>query len=122
DVGEEPHLVVADLAQQRGCEPLLLEEIEYARRAIVARWIIGGAGEPRRARAVGDGTTGITGRERRELAEPTGDHRSQRAARGNPQKAVALTQLAILVAAADHKRARELVLPQGERHDVERVI
>ena len=60
--GEQPHLVLAHLTQQLGCEPLLLEEIEYARRAIVARWIIGGSGEPRGARAVRDGAAWVTGR------------------------------------------------------------
>src|SRR2546429_830066 len=36
-----------------------------------------GSGEPRSARAVGDGTAWVTGRERLELTEPTGDHRSR---------------------------------------------
>src|SRR5439155_23651229 len=99
-VGQQPHLVLAHLAQHLGCEPLLFEEIEYARGAIVAGWIIGGSGEPRSARAVGDGTAWGTGRERLELAEPTRDMRLDGAARGNPQKAVTLAQLAVLVAAA----------------------
>src|SRR2546429_10004971 len=81
-----------------------------------------GSGEPRSARAVGDGTAWVTGRERLELTEPTGDHRSQGAARGNPQKAVTLAQLAVLVAAAHDAGFQQPVSLEGERHDVERVI
>src|SRR5437879_13142465 len=92
--------MLADAPQELRRELLLFEEVEHPGSAIVTRRIIGGAGEPRRARAVGDGSRRLACGEHLELAEPARDPRPQGAARGNPQKGVTLAQLAVLVAAA----------------------
>ena len=57
-----------------------------------------------------------------ELAEPAGQHRPQPATGRHPQEAVALAELAVLVAAAGHERLVETAARDVERHDVQMVI
>src|SRR2546425_1998086 len=107
-LGQEPDLMLAHLAQQRRREVVALEELEHRGRPIVTGGVVGRTGEPIGAGPIWDLTGGRRRRQPRKLAEPPGDHGSQRAARGHPQEAVSLTQLAILVASADRSEERRV--------------
>src|SRR2546428_2483013 len=114
--------MLADAPQELRRELLLAEEADPPGSAIVTGRIMGGPGEPSRPRAVRDGSRRLACGEHLELAEPTGDHRPQRAVRRDAEKTVALSQLAVLVAPTDDERSGELLLAKRERHDVERVV
>ena len=83
---EQPDLVLTHPAEQLGGEPLLAEEAEDRGGPVVARRIVGGAGEPVAARAVGDPFGMLAIGECGELAEPAGDHRPEGAAGREPQE------------------------------------
>src|SRR5690242_1563445 len=99
--GQQPYLMLAHLAQQRGVQSLLLEEVEHRRGAVVARRIVRRPGEARGALSVRHLARIRRLRQLGELAEPSGDDRPQGAIFRDPEERVALFQLAILVAAAD---------------------
>src|SRR5207249_9837839 len=66
---QQPHLVTTHLAQEHGREPLLCEELEHPRRAIMAHGIVRRAGPARGPFAVRYLARGPLG-EPREFTEP----------------------------------------------------
>src|SRR5690242_18139081 len=116
--------MLAHLSQEVRTQPLYVEKVEHRSRSVMARRIVGRPGEPGGARTVSDlqSHRRFPMSQRLELAEPAGDHRPERAVARNPQEAVSLAQLAVLVAAADHECLRQPLSSQRERHDTERVI
>src|SRR5213593_4378156 len=99
--------MLAHLAQQRRREVVPLEELEHRCPPVVAGGVVGRTGESIGAGAVWDLTPDRRRGQQRKLTEPPGDHGPQRAARGHAQEAISFTQLAILVASADHERGSE---------------
>ncbi len=113
--------MLAHGAQELGIEALLAKEIEDLGRPVVGGRVVGGAGEAGGPVAVRH-PVGWRVRQIRELGEPAGDHRAQIAARRDPQEAVALAELHVLVAAAHHPGALEPLVGQRPRDHVERVV
>ena len=99
-----------------------VEEVEHARRAVVARRIVGRAREPRTARPVGHAAVARTRGESVELREPPRHDRSKLAAGRHAQKAIPLAELAIFVAASHDERIVERFRRDGEGDDVEGVV
>ena len=101
---KQPHLMLADLAEQFGGQTMLCEEIEHRRGPVMAGWVVGGAGEAPRPGAVLHFTSEWVG-QCVELAIPAREDRSQLAVPRKAQEAVPLTELAVLVPAADDEGA-----------------
>src|SRR2546425_13230728 len=95
--------MLAYLAQQRRREVVPLEELEHRCPPVVAGGGVGRTGESIGAGAVWDLTPDRRRGQQRKLTEPPRDHGPQRTAPGPAQEAISLTQLAILVASADHE-------------------
>src|SRR5262245_39295330 len=98
--------MLAHLSKQCRRDPLLGEEPEHSCSPVMAHGVVRGAGPTRGAFAERHGPGGAVG-ELRELAVPTGDHGEPIERRRHAQEAVALTELAVLVATAGDERAGE---------------
>src|SRR5204863_3759075 len=68
--GQNFDLMLIQLAQFRGCELLLLEELEHSGGAVVARKVVRRARKPRRARSIRHASTRARATEIGEFAEP----------------------------------------------------
>jgi hypothetical protein len=107
--------VLRDRAQELRRETSILEEVEDARRAVVTRRVVGRPGEAGSAAPVGNARRVVLGRQLLELGEPArvdGSHLFR--LRRQPQEAVALTELEVLVAAANDPGVLEPVLRDRE--------
>ena len=95
--------MLIDTPQLDRRERLLLMEVEHRRRAIVRRGIVCGAGE--RCGAVCERHALAAGVfERFEFGKPSGQNRAKPTPVRHAQEAVALAELAVLVAAAGDER------------------
>src|SRR5215204_2089084 len=120
--GEQPDLMLAHLTQERRREPMLTEEVEHTDGAIMTRGIVGRAGELVASRSIGYPVRSLPVAQNGKLAEPPRHDRPQVGIRGDPQIAVSLPQLAILVTAAHNKGVAESLVSERDRYRVERVI
>ena len=101
-LGEQRRLGEVALPQALGRQALLVEEVEDARRPVVARRVVRRAGEAHAAARVLGGAGLVRRVQLLELGEPARDRRAQLVGlRRQPQEAVALAELEVLVAAAD---------------------
>ena len=92
---EQVDLVAVGRAQALGGQPLLGEEGEHAGGAVVARRVVGRAGEALGPAPVGDARRVVLVGQRAELRVPAGDRRAQvLGVRGQAQEAVALARAA----------------------------
>src|SRR5439155_16439821 len=98
--GEEPNLMLAHLPEERGREPALSEEVEHRDGAIMAGRIVGRAGELVASLSIGYPLPALPVGQDAELVEPPRHHRPKLGVRREPQKAVSLPQLTVLVPAA----------------------
>src|SRR5690606_27713817 len=93
-------------------EALRGEEVEHRRSTVVADRVVGGAGKAVRGIVV-DGPVAQSG-EPVELGEPAGDHRTQGGCGWAAQEGTTLTELAVLVAAAQDPGIFQPGFAQGE--------
>src|SRR6266487_3985618 len=91
--------MLAHLPQERGRESTLTEEVEHRDGAIMAGRIVGGAGKPVASLTIGYSLRALPIRQDGKLAEPPRYHRPKVRVRRDPQKAVSLSKLTILVPA-----------------------
>src|SRR6202043_3955861 len=99
---QQGHLSAADLPQAIRRQPLVLVEGEDGCRPIMGRRVVGGARERGGAIAVRDAAARWI-LECVERREPAGEHGAHADPRRHPEERVALTELAILVAATSHE-------------------
>ena len=121
-LGQEPDLVLADFPEEVGTECSFFEEGEHIGGPVVTGGIVGGAGKSRVTLAVGHLGVSLRGRQVGELGKPSSHRRAQGASLREPQEAVALPQLAVLVPAADHIGIEQVVLHHRKGHHVQGVV
>ena len=102
--------------------PWSRKKLEDGCGAIVARGVVGRAREPIAFLPICDPLGSLPLGQRGELAEPSGHDRPKVVVGGDPQEAVALAELAVLVPAADDECVVESLVGERNRHDVERVV
>ncbi len=114
--------MLAHLPEECGREPALSEEIEHRDGAIMAGRIVGRAGELVASLSIGHPLPALPVGQDAELAEPPRHNRPKLGVRREPQKAVSLPQLTVLVPAAHDEGVAESLVGERDRHHVERVI
>ena len=120
---EQVDLVAVGGPQALGRQPLLVEERHDAGGAVMARRVVGRAREALGPAPVGDARGVVLVGQRAELRVPAGDRGAEvLGVRGQAQEAVALPELQVLVAAADHPGRPEPQLVEGEGDRAQRVV